>query len=474
MKISIWWIRRDLRIQQNPALEEALANSETVIPLFILDPRLLAKKADKRQSFLFEALSSLDSELRGLGNRLWIKSGDPLDVLQQVVNQTGAEAVFAEADYSPYARQRDQQVAYSLPLWLVHGLTVFPPGVVVKETGCPYTVYTHFSRAWKSLPLPGGIAQHELVKKIPIPQKLQLESDPLPAFTPIPDFPANEITAQQRLDQFIAQKLYQYAELRDRMDLDGTSRLSPYLRFGLISPQYTVQRAMAAMFDAPDGKPRVNAETWLNELIWREFYISVLHHFPEVLESSFRKDLRNIRWRNEPNDFVLWKDGLTGYPIVDAGMRQLRRSGWMHNRARMISASFLVKDLLINWQEGEAWFMENLIDGDPAANNGGWQWTSGVGTDAAPYFRIFNPVLQGEKYDPTGDYVRQWVPELTQVPVEYIHKPWLMPEKMQEEIGVKIGEHYPYPMVDHRAVKGRTLEAYATGEPRAVMDGCPS
>ncbi len=474
MKISIWWIRRDLRIQRNPALEEALANSEAVIPLYILDARLLSKKADKRLSFLFEAIASLDRDLREQGSQLWIKSGDPATVLQEVVNQTGAEAVFAEADYSPYARQRDQQIAYSLPLWLVHGLTIFPPGVVVKETGCPYTVFTHFSRVWKSLPLPGGITTQPLKNKIPSPQSIKLESVTLPAFTSIPNFPANEKAAQDRIDHFIASKLYQYADLRDRMDLDGTSRLSPYLRFGLLSPLYTVQRAMAAIDDAPDAKARLNAETWLNELIWREFYISVLHHFPEVLESSFRRDLRNIKWRKEPHDFDLWKNGLTGYPVVDAGMRQLKESGWMHNRARMITASFLVKDLLINWQDGEAWFMENLIDGDPAANNGGWQWTSGVGTDAAPYFRIFNPVLQGEKFDPSGDYIRRWVPELTVVPAEYIHKPWLMPDKMQDDLGVKIGEHYPFPMVDHREVKSRTLAAYATGEPRAVMDGCPS
>lgn len=474
MKISIWWIRRDLRIQRNPALEEALANSETVIPLFILDSRLLVKKSTKRLSFLFEALSSLDRELRMRGSQLWIKSGEPVDVLQQVINQTGAEAVFAEADYSPYAKQRDQQIAYSLPLWLVHGLTVFPPGVVVKETGCPYTVFTHFSRAWKSLPLPGGFATQTRINKIPSPVSTKLESEPLPIYTSIPNFPANENTAQDRLDSFIDSKLYQYAEVRDRMDLDGTSRLSPYLRFGLISPLYIVQRALKAIEEAPDAKSRLNAEIWLNELVWREFYISVLHHFPEVLEGSFRKDLRNIKWRNEPHDVDLWKNGLTGYPVVDAGMRQLKESGWMHNRARMITASFLVKDLLINWQDGEAWFMENLIDGDPAANNGGWQWTSGVGTDAAPYFRIFNPVLQGEKFDPNGDYIRRWVPELAAVPLEYIHKPWLMPEKLQVEIGVKIGEHYPFPMVDHHVVKSRTLAAYATGEPRAVMDGCPS
>jgi deoxyribodipyrimidine photo-lyase len=254
--------------------------------------------------------------------------------------------------------------------------------------------------------------------------------------------------------------------------LDGTSRLSPYLRFGLISPLVITAEALQAIQDAPDGPARESAESWLNELIWREFYISILHYFPEVLKGSFRKDLRNICWRDAPEDLLAWKEGRTGYPVVDAGMRQLKQTGWMHNRARMITASFLVKDLLINWQEGEAWFMQNLIDGDPATNNGGWQWTSGVGTDAAPYFRIFNPVLQGEKYDPQGDYVRRWVPELSMVPVKYIHKPWLMPGSLQQELNVIIGRDYPQPMVDHSIVKERAMEVFTTSTARILPEGC--
>lgn len=473
MNVTIWWIRRDIRLQQNPALQEAIANSSSILPLYILDPILLSKKAEIRLSFLFDALTHLDQELRSMGSRLWIKSGDPLEILKSVTAEINAEAIFAEADYTPYSRKRDLRVARELPVWLIHGLTVFPPGMVVKNTGCPYTIFTPFSRAWKALPLPHISANPPSNQKIPSPPVTQLTSAEIPAYQAKSDFPATEKEALSRLDDFITEKMYRYAQIRDRLDMDGTSRLSPYIRFGLISPQYIAQKALYAIQNAPNKETRENAETWLNELIWREFYISILHFFPEVLKASFRKDLRNICWRDAPEDLHSWQNGITGYPIVDAGMRQLKATGWMHNRARMITASFLVKDLLINWQDGEAWFMRNLIDGDPATNNGGWQWTSGVGTDAAPYFRIFNPVLQGEKFDPRGDYVRKWVPELAGVPTEFIHKPWLMSDTLQKTIGIRIGDQYPLPIVDHATVKSRTLAAYSTGSPRAIPEGCP-
>lgn len=472
MNVSIWWIRRDLRMQHNAALQEAVANSTSILPLFILDPHLLARKADRRLSFLFEALHQLDLELRKAGSQLWIKSGEPLEVLQAVIHETGAEAIFAEADYTPYARQRDIKIARELPVWLIHGLTVFPPGMVVKNTGCPYTIFTPFSRAWKALPLPLLAKASQQPSPIAPPPSTVLSSEPIPAFDTDPDFPASEAEAQNRLSRFISDKVYEYAQFRDRMDLDGTSRLSPYLRFGLVSPLFVANQAMQAIQNAPDKAAKESAESWLNELIWREFYISILHYFPEVLKGSFRKDLRNICWRNAPQDLRAWQEGTTGYPIVDAGMRQLKKSGWMHNRARMITASFLVKDLLINWQDGEAWFMQHLIDGDPATNNGGWQWTSGVGTDAAPYFRIFNPVLQGEKYDPNGEYVRRWVPELARIPVKFIHKPWQMPETLQKELGMVIGKDYPLPMVDHALVKGRAVDVFSNSAARLFPEGC--
>ena len=246
------------------------------------------------------------------------------------------------------------------------------------------------------------------------------------------------------------------------MDLDGTSRLSPYLRFGMISARQCAVAALEAMAAAPDEAARQGAETWLNELIWREFYMAILYHFPNVLQEAFRPELRAIPWSNDPAQFAAWCEGRTGYPVVDAAMRQLVETGWMHNRARMIVASFLVKDLLIDWRWGERFFMQHLIDGDPAANNGGWQWTAGVGTDAAPYFRVFNPTLQAAKFDPDGAYVRRWLPELARVPDKHIHAPWLMPLDVQRTAGCVIGQGYPAPIVEHGAARDRVLAAYKT------------
>jgi len=248
------------------------------------------------------------------------------------------------------------------------------------------------------------------------------------------------------------------------MDLDGTSGLSPYLRFGMVSARQAAWAARQAEAWAKNAAERQGAETWLNELIWREFYAAILYHFPYVRRMAFRQGLRNIPWRDDPAGFAAWADGRTGYPVVDAAMRQLNATGWMHNRARMIAASFFTKDLLIDWRQGERYFMQRLLDGDPASNNGGWQWTAGTGTDAAPYFRVFNPVLQGSKFDPHGAYVRRWVPELVDVPEAYIHSPWEMPADVQKQAGCWIGKDYPAPIVDHHQARQLVLAAYRKGE----------
>ena len=457
MKTVIWWIRRDLRLEDNKALAQALSESANVIPLYILDPYLLKREAPTRKAFLFNALNALNAELIRIGSRLTIREGNVLTELQKVSEASGSQKVYAEADFSPYAKARDAKAAEVLNCEFMPGLTIHPPPVIRKADGSPYTIFTPFMHAWKALPKPGNPLRPPDHLNPPVP----LESVAIPVAEPSPFFPASEAAARQRLDEFMSERISSYGINRDRMDLDGTSALSSYLRLGLISSRTLASKAWQIIEHAETIEVKKSAEAWLNELIWRDFYFSIMDNFPFVLKQSFKNTLRRIPWRESKNDLQAWKDGLTGYPVVDAAMRQLRETGWMHNRARMITASFLTKDLLINWQSGESWFMEQLIDGEPASNNGGWQWSAGTGTDAAPYFRIFNPVLQGRKFDPQGAYVRRWVPELANVPGKFIHTPWEMPASLQKEIGLRIGRDYPTPIVDHNDARKRTLAAYA-------------
>jgi len=463
----LWWIRRDVRIRDNQALGDALARGSTVIPVFILDPGILRSRyhirAERRKAFLFEGLRQLDESLRQRGSRLIVREGPAATVLPTLMRETEASAVFAEEDYSPAARGRDGEiVGQGLRLHLTPGVSVRHPGEVRKADGGPYTVFTPFRRAWLAQPVPGGRDLLPAPRSFPtVPGGVQ--SAALPRL-PVPgEFPPGEAEARQRLARFTRGRqapIYTYGEGRNRLDGEGTSGLSPYLRFGMLSAREAVVGALQAMAEAPGPAARTSAEVWLGELIWREFYLAILHHFPSVLRAAFNPALRKIPWRTAPQDLEAWRAGRTGYPVVDAAMRQLGVTGWMHNRGRMIAASFLVKDLLIDWTLGEQWFMEQLVDGDPAANNGGWQWTAGVGTDAAPYFRIFNPVLQGRKYDPAGRYIRRFVPELARVPDRRIHEPWRMSPAEQAEAGCVIGRDYPAPIVDRAAVRDRTLAAY--------------
>ncbi len=438
---SIWWIRRDLRLTDNPALHSALEVGD-IIPVFIIDPAF-STQSPRRRSFLYKGLSSLDKNLQTRGSYLVIRTGKPVDVLRQLLQETHATAIFTEEDYTPYARKRDSQIASQLPLQLILGQTVHHPEFVKKADGKPYTIYTPYSKVWKSLLIE--------IKLIPAPKNIStpknIFSEPLPTYETNQLFPAGELEAQRRLVQFTQLPITNYHDHRNRMDLDGTSSLSPYLRFGMLGLRQAVSAAKQASAESR------GAEVWLNELIWREFYIQILYHFPHVSKNAFNASLANIPWRNNKSEFEAWKNGLTGMPIVDAAMRQLKETGWMHNRARMIVASFLVKDLLIDWRWGEAWFMENLLDGDLAANNGGWQWTAGTGTDAAPYFRIFNPVLQSAKFDPAGNYIRKWVPELSGLNAKEIHTPW--------DFDIKISGYPERPIVDRGIVKERTLRAYS-------------
>ncbi len=433
-----------------------------VIPIFIWDPQILESRwhrgAANRRGFLCGGLVALDTALRAHGNRLYVLRGAPREVLRHALQTTHASCITACADYSPYARQRDMEIARELPLKLTSGIAIHAPDQLLTREGKPYTVFTPFYKSWRAQPLVAGAA-------LPVPFSIpaancELASELLPVDSPSPWLVPGEGEAYRRCERFMSQTLHRYGVARDFLAEDGTSLLSPYLRFGMLSPRWLATMVQQSLAHTPS----TGAEIWLKELAWRDFYLSVLCHFPHVTRIEFNPRLRAIAWRDAPDDLAAWQTGHTGYPIVDACMRQLLACGWMHNRGRMIVASFLVKDLLIDWRLGEAWFMRHLLDGDPAANNGGWQWAAGVGTDPAPYFRIFNPVLQGEKFDPRGDFVRRWVPELSRVPTRWVHRPWEAPPLILQGAGVTLGRDYPHRIVDRAIVKARALAAYRGGE----------
>jgi deoxyribodipyrimidine photo-lyase len=463
--VTLWWIRRDLRLADNQALAAALARGGVVVPVFVRDPTLLRSKAhgaaEKRLAFLAGGLRALDQALRERGARLLIRTGHPEVVLRQLAAETGADAVVAERDYSPYARRRDALVALSVPLVLVDGVSVHHPGQVLRGDGQTFQVFTPFRRAWHALPLPGRKDILGAPPSLPaLPDRLA--SEPVPAGTPPCEFPPGEEEARRRLATFARGSkapIRAYGRERDRLDHAGTSTLSPYLRFGMLSARDAVVAAVEAGA-RPGRRAHTGADVWLSELVWREFYLAVLWHHPSVLRQAFDPAFRGIAWAPGPAALEAWQEGRTGYPVVDAAMRQLVATGWIPNRARMLVASFLAKDLLVDWRVGEAWFMRHLVDGDPAANNGGWQWTAGTGTDAAPYFRIFNPTLQGRRCDPEGAYVRRWIPALARVPAAVVHAPWKLSDDEQRAAGVAIGRDYPAPIVDHGIARERALAAY--------------
>jgi deoxyribodipyrimidine photo-lyase len=475
--VTIWWVRRDLRLADNAALAAAVARGRPVVPLFVVDPALVERihaGATRRTSFLWQGLAALDRSLRLRGSRLVVRHGAPEVVVPAAAHEVGAARVIAEDDYTPFARRRDAAVGARVPLELVDGLSVHPPRTVLSAERRPYTVFSPFRRAWLARGVPGRADVAEPPPAlVPFPA---IASDPIPHGAASPDFPAGEDEARRRLDAFGAgarAPIGRYDRDRDRVDRAATSTLSPYLRFGMLSARQAVVAAVAAGADPRDARARSGADLWLSELVWREFYLAVLWHFPSVLRGAFDRSLRRIPWRRSAEDLAAWQHGRTGFPIVDAAMRQLAATGWMHNRARMIVASFLTKDLLLDWRLGEAWFMRQLLDGDPAANNGGWQWTAGTGTDAAPYFRIFNPTLQAKKFDPEGAYVRRWVPELARVPLGFVHEPAAMSALEQQAAGCVIGRDYPAPIVDRAASRARALAAYAAARQRHQTDASP-
>lgn len=477
MHTVIHWFRRDLRLRDNPALAAAASASDGhVLPLFILDDAILSAPdtGSARVAFLLDSLRALDATLRAQGSRLIIRRGEPRAVLLTFAKQSGAYGLYFNRDYTPLARARDTAVEQALA---EHGVAVHTfkeamlvePGEVATKAGTPYTVYTPYRRQWAMQ------LAHTALPAIPAP-RLQpvlqaIESVPLPSLAELHRttdqeiLPGGEAAGQTRLDAFIQRHnelgLRGYKAGREQPALNATSRLSAYLRFGCIAPAACLRAAqqLSAQFE-PSHPAQQSIETWIGELAWRDFYYQILAYFPYVLDGAFKRQYDALEWDNNEQHFAAWCAGRTGYPIVDAAMRQLAREAWMHNRARMIVASFLTKDLLIDWRRGERYFMRMLIDGDHAANNGGWQWAAGTGTDAQPYFRIFNPVSQGQKFDPQGAYVRRYVPELAQVPERYIHTPWEMPPAEQRRANVQIGRDYPAPIVAHAVQRERALTLY--------------
>lgn len=467
------WFRKDLRLDDNPALSEAAHDAQhDVVPFYASDPEWFARPdmAATRVRFVLGALTELSAAIAARGSRLALAHGDPALTVVRAAQQAGADAVYWNDEYEPALRARDDRVEAALVAAGVrvkrfHDRLLTPPGMVKSGAGTPYTVYTPFRKACEPLPMASPhprvekLAAHEL----PSPRLATLErlgfAEPKSA-----PWPAGESHANDRLSRFLGvvsskpQGLAAYATHRDFPSVPATSALSADLKFGTIGIRRVAHGARAVA--AADKLLQEPATKFVQELRWRDFFAHVLWHFPHVEHGAFRREYDALRWRGTDAEFAAWCAGRTGYPIVDAGMRELLATGLMHNRVRMIVASFLTKDLLLDWRRGERWFMNHLVDGDLASNNGGWQWAAGTGTDAAPYFRIFNPVTQGMRFDPHGTYVKQWCPELAGLPDDFVHRPWEAPPLVLGAAGVVLGDTYPQPIVDHSERRELALAMY--------------
>ncbi|MFO0546834.1 MAG: deoxyribodipyrimidine photo-lyase [Polyangiaceae bacterium] len=454
----VWFRGKDLRLGDHPALTAALAGGARVVPIFVVDPYFFAperaRRLAHRMQFLLGSIEVLAREIAERGSRLVLLEGKSHEVIPAAATALRAVKVFAMRAVEPVFRERDRRVREALGdrFELLEGETLTPPGSVLTGSGGPYLVFTPFSRAVRDKLPPAELARSVTPAPRslpPLPAQLGLSEVPLPSLAKLgitanPRLPEpGEIAARARLSRFVAAGLAGYAELRDRMDLDGTSHLSQDLKFGTLSVREVVAAALTA------ASPPSIADKFVSEVLWREFTHHTLFHRPTVLREPFRAEFRGFPWVFDQARWAAWVSGNTGLPVIDAAARQLLAEGWVHNRARMITASFLTRQLLVPYTHGEAHYLEHLVDGDWAQNNAGWQWCAGSGTDAQPYFRVFNPVLQAERYDPTGAYVRRWVPELAGVSAERIHKPWLAPRAERGS--------YPTPIVDLAEARDRYL-----------------
>ncbi len=456
MTTLLHWFRRDLRVADNTALSHAARDAGRVIPVFILDDTYLADPnvGAARFRFLRESLEELERSLPRAGGRLIVRPGPAAHALPALLGESGASGVYANAEIGPYPEQRDIAAKAAVEaagsrFRLFPDALLVEPDAIATEGGDPFTVYTPFSKKWMSgekrrPETPPAALETPALPSVPLAKVRAWRELAPDALSP----KGGESEALALLRRFFAGPALRYADGRNRPDLEGTSRLSPHLHFGTISPR-TVRTAAEEAWATSPPAPRAHIRKFILELAWREFYHHVLFHYPRVARESFRPDFDRMDWKENPVVLDAWQRGATGYPFVDAAMRQLRQTHWMHNRARMVAASFLTKDLHQHWRHGEKWFERELADADLANNNGGWQWAAGCGTDAAPYFRVFNPVLQSKKFDPEGRYIRQFVPELTRVPAGKIHEPWTMTPEEQKAVGCAIGSDYPAPIVNH-------------------------
>ncbi len=473
MRILVWF-RKDLRLDDHTALSEACLDAGgDVVPFYASEPAILSRDdiAATRVRFVLGSLAVLDRALRGLGSHLALAHGEAAAVVADAARAAGTDAVYWNDEYEPAQRARDEAVertlaAAGLRVRRFHDRLLVPPGAVATKAGGAYTVYTPFRRACEPLgfasphPAPGRLPPNPLpVRRLATLERLGF---PEPVAAP---WPAGESEARARLDRFVRSRaddtghgLATYASGRDVPAEPSTSRLSADLKFGTIG----IRRVTAEVRAAAEGDVslREPAAKFVDELRWRDFFAHVLWHFPHVERGAFRRAYDSLAWSGSDAAFDAWREGRTGYPIVDAGMRELLATGYVHNRVRMIVASFLTKDLLVDWRRGERHFMKHLVDGDLASNNGGWQWAAGTGTDAAPYFRIFNPVSQGTRFDPEGAYVKRWVPELASLPAALVHAPWGAAPLDLASHGVTLGAQYPFPVVDHAAQRGKALAMY--------------
>lgn len=474
MTPTIVWFRQDLRLADNPAWAAARQRGGPVIPVFIHDD---AGEGDwpaggASRWWLHHSLASLDASLRERGSRLLLAQGPSRQVLRELLSTTGAGALYWNRRYEPAVVARDRDLKAELAAGGIetrsfNASLLFEPHAVRNKSGGPFQVFTPFWRHCLSLPVEAPVRTAS--GAIPAPSRWP-KSETLDGLGLLPRIPwdgglaaawsPGEAGALRRLKDFVAGAIDDYAAERDRPAQEGTSALSPHLHFGEIGPRQIWAAVRARSKDSGIFPANRGAQVFLSEVGWREFAYHLLFHFPETTKAPLRAEFAEFPWRNDAVQLRAWQRGLTGYPIVDAGMRQLWTTGWMHNRVRMIVASFLVKHLRLSWREGAAWFWDTLVDADLAANTLGWQWTAGCGADAAPYFRVFNPILQGEKFDPQGAYVRRWVPELGRLPSEFIHRPWEAPIDVLAGSAVTLGGNYPAPIADHAEARQAALNAY--------------